>query len=420
MKKNAVFTFCLSLQIVVLSSCNQQTLPGTSNNSLKTDSTSTAKNQTDEMEREFQALNDLLASNDKTSQHFQFPSSKTAKVKGKRGSIITINPADLETSTGGSIGDTIHVELKECLNQNQFMQAGVQTVSGGQLLASGGSYYINITSAGQQLRLKEGKTISAQFPRITDQKMSLFYGERDSLGKMEWTETPVQFASDNRVPTSTDLNNLARKNAAPLKNQPQTIFKVLPEYLSTFERIRARDSWLCKYCHLQPENQVYRDCYFLYEDMGYSYLFDVFDPNAKRDPKEMERIKMNQKYEVLYQAIELKQLGWINCDVFPKNQNKTTLAFEFENKEETKSALVFLKFKKLNSLMQICYYNGSANLADNQFKNVPVGEEVKLVAISMKHGKPHVFERDFKIAENVIYTMKTKEVSDKEFKDIMN
>ena len=70
--------------------------------------------------------------------------------------------------------------------------------------------------------------------------------------------------------------------------------------------------------------------------------------------------------------------------------------------------------------MQICYYNGSANLADNQFKNVPVGEEVKLVAISMKNGKPHAFERDFKIAENVIYTMKTKEVSDKEFKDIMN
>ena len=176
---------------------------------------------------------------------------------------------------------------------------------------------------------------------------------------------------DKKKPSSTDLNNLARKNAAPLKNQPQTIFKVLPEYLETFERVRSRDGWLCKYCHPQADNQVYRDCYFLLEDMGYSYLFDVFDPKAKRDPKELEKIKMNQKYEVLYETVELKQLGWINCDAFAAFPNKTTLAVEFENKEETESALVFLKFKKRNSLMQLCYYNGTINPAFNRFENIP-------------------------------------------------
>ena len=58
--------------------------------------------------------------------------------------------------------------------------------------------------------------------------------------------------------------------------------------------------------------------------------------------------------------------------------------------------------------------------SDLRFENIPVGEEVKLIAMTIKNGKLYAFKREFKITENITYSMKTAEVSDQDFKDILN
>ena len=119
------------------------------------DNKTSAKDQTNvsEHRQETRKLNDYLKMFEEPSQTFTVSSSKPAQVKGKKGTTVSINPSDLETVDGRPVGNNIQIELKELTNQQQLLRANAQTVSNGQLLVSGGAYFINMTSDGQQLKL---------------------------------------------------------------------------------------------------------------------------------------------------------------------------------------------------------------------------------------------------------------------------
>ena len=141
------------------------------------------------------------------SQSFTVSSSKPAQVKGKKGTTVFINPSDLETVDGKSVGNNIQIELKELTNQQQLLRTNAQTVSNGQLLVSGGAYYINMTSDGQQLKLKDGKSLNVAFPKLSDTEMALFYGQRDSLGKINWQKANETLTAKQQiVPQQTDVS----------------------------------------------------------------------------------------------------------------------------------------------------------------------------------------------------------------------
>jgi hypothetical protein len=131
-------------------------------------------------------LNDYLKKFEEPSQTFNISSLKPTQIKGKKGTMISINPADLETVDGKPVGKDIQIELKELTNQQQLLRTNAQTVSNGQLLVSGGAYFINMVSNGQQLKLKDGKSLGVAFPKLSEDEMALFYGQRDSLGQINW------------------------------------------------------------------------------------------------------------------------------------------------------------------------------------------------------------------------------------------
>ena len=130
------------LAAIGLTSCsNQQTT--TVDNSPTMDTKSEAKK-----------LTDFLAKYEEPSQLIKVSSSKPTQVNGKQGTTISINPNDLATESGETLGKNIQIELKELTNQTQLLKTNAQTVSSGQLLVSGGAYYINMTSDGKQLDRK--------------------------------------------------------------------------------------------------------------------------------------------------------------------------------------------------------------------------------------------------------------------------
>jgi len=125
------------------------------------------------------------------SQFFVVNFNKPTIIRGLKGTLLMIDPFNLSTIEGDPIDDKIEVELLELTNQVEFIKARIQTVSDGNIIISGGAYYINMTSNNKQLKLREGKSLKTQFPKIVDEDMILFYGNRDSLGIMNWKKAEV-------------------------------------------------------------------------------------------------------------------------------------------------------------------------------------------------------------------------------------
>src|ERR1035438_1809197 len=139
-KLKALFIFIF----IAIISCNNQ------ENKTKGDE---IKSQ-DDPKKEIANLNEFLTKFDEPSQVFKASTDKPIKVTGKQGTIIHINPSYLELENGKPPGKEVEIELKELTNAQQLLRANAQTVSDGNFIISGGAYYINVTSEGQNVKLK--------------------------------------------------------------------------------------------------------------------------------------------------------------------------------------------------------------------------------------------------------------------------
>lgn len=316
-----------------------------------------------DLKTEAAKINDYLKKYEEPSQYFNVSTDKPSKIKGKLGTIIYLNPQDLLAEDGQALGNSVEVELKELLNQEQLLRADAPTTSNGQLLVSGGAYYINIKSNGQQLKLKDGKYLSVEFPKITSEEMFLFYGQRDTLGQLNWQQVDQKF------------ENKPRQN---VKNNTQEH----PSLTNDFENIL-------------------------------SYI--ELESNKPLTSEEQQRIEENAKIakvlDYLYQPIKLNQFGWINCDRFYNVPNKTNLYYSFNPKDSIVSAKVYLVFKNINSIMQSFSFSIKDNEYKGVFDNIPVGENTKIIAFTIKNGKLYSYSSDLKIKTNQRVQIELKGIS---------
>lgn len=316
-----------------------------------------------DVKTEIGKVNDFLKQYEEPSQIFKVSADKPTQVKGKQGTIISINPTDLLTENGQPVEKNIEVELKELTNQEQLLRTNAQTTSNGQLLVSGGAYFINMTSDGKQLKLKDGKSLSVEFPKITSNEMSLFYGQRDTLGQLNWQQAEQRFESKpNPVPAS------APAPAAPAVSEMHALL---------------------------------------------GYIKSEGDrPLTKEEKKAIEEQKKNSALaDKVYKAIEVKQFGWINCDRFYEVPNKTNLQFAFNDKDSIVSANVYLVFKDINSVMQSGYFSFNNKEYNSGFQNIPVGAKTQLIAFSIKNGKTYTYKSDLTIKPNETVQLPLNETS---------
>lgn len=322
---------------------------------------------TPEIKTEFGKINDFLKMHEEPSQKFNVSTDKPSKIKGKQGTTIVINPADLIKDNGQPIGKNIEIELKELTDQEQLLRTNAQTTSDGQLLISGGAYFINMTSDGQQVKLKDAKTLSVEFPKIASEKMSLFYGQRDSLGQLNWLPAKQKFE-----------NKPVKEARVIIKHEPSSSGEI---------------------------NAI----------LGYI----EHESNRPLTEEEQKRLEEKKKYSTLsdkvYKAIELQQFGWINCDRFYDIPNKTNLQYTFREKDSIVSAHVYLVFKDINSVMQSCYFSYSNKEYNSGFQNIPVGSKIQLIAISIKNGKPYTYKSDLTIKANETIQLTLKETNEDQF-----
>jgi hypothetical protein len=377
-----------------LVSCNRNQTTS-ENNSVPVEKTSIGKiNSKAGIRTEIGRINDFLKQFEERSQTFQVSlDEKYVQVKGKQGTIISINPADLIAENGRQIGKTIEIELKELTNQEQLLRASAQTTSNGQMLVSGGAYFINITSNGQQLKLKEGKSLLVEFPKITSNKMSLFYGKRDTLEQLNWQQTKQNFESKTK-------QSYARPMPI-LKYNPEND-RLLQKYL-----FQLRDSSFLSIEEIRAIKMRIKD------RQAFIYKNNMGDTSLTKLVVEEQKKNAAINYE-LYKAIEVKQLGWINCDRFYDFPNKTNLQYAFIDKDSVVSANVFLVFKDINSVMQCSYFSFENKKYNSVFQNIPVGAKTKIIAFSIKNNKIYTFKSDLTIKANESVQLTLKETNQSE------
>lgn len=277
-------------------------------------------------------LEDLMDQVRDTPQILTAPASKKSSVKGKKGTIIQVDPKNLETVDGSPLGKNISVELLELTKSGEFLRNNVPTVSNGRLLVSGGAYYINMTSDGKQLKLKEGKSLEVQFPKIANEKMSLFYGQAIEGGGMNWVGGEESFVPEKK-----------------------------PNAKNESEKPKSEDS--------DPIGDIFA---FL-EDSALTNQAAKEEINRDRPVLEMAD-KFTKAGIDLYAPLEIGEFGWINCDRFLGDERPLFVINCKERGAELNGVNRYLIFKSINSSML------DLN-KEKSFKNVPQGEKVELIVV---------------------------------------
>jgi len=85
----------------------------------------------------------------------------------------------------------------------------------------------------------------------------------------------------------------------------------------------------------------------------------------------------------------ISQLGWINCDRFERSGKELTNVTVEMTPEDTK---VYLIYKDIRSFLSKTSQNSNV-----VFKNSPIGEPVKVIAVKLVDGKPQMAVRDITI-----------------------
>ena len=314
---------------------------------------------------ELEQVDNLLSEIAEKPQQLIAPSDKETTVTGAKGTVIHVNPNRLETVDGSPLGDNIQIELSEMTENSHMLLNNTQTVSNGQILATGGAYYLNMTSDGKQLKMKQGKGLEVEFPKLTDDEMGLFLGERDNLGQMNWVQAEESFKSkDLEVPEKPKSKKTTKKD--------------------TYSEIDLI------FGHIDGEEVV---------------------PLTQEEIREYERQK--REYEIAsktYEAVELMNFGWINCDRFWNDPNpKTDIQLLVDN-DSLSGARIYAVFSEINSIITTQYWKGMQDTAS--FKNVPTGKDLTIIALSVKNETPLIFETTINTAKdkqvNIKFTATTQ------------
>jgi hypothetical protein len=142
------------------------------------------------------SINELLKGNQVNKQVFKLSNNDRRMIIAKNGLKIDFNASNLITEDGSVLGDSIYVEVIECINQADFIKSNVLTISNDKLLVSGGAYNILMFSNGKLLKLKENDSITVYLPRFSEDEMGLFYGSKNSVGQVSWQDANRKLSVD--------------------------------------------------------------------------------------------------------------------------------------------------------------------------------------------------------------------------------
>ncbi len=350
------------------------------------------------------------------TQTFTVSGKKPSVVKGKAGTKIHVEPKNLIMPDGSPIHGDIQVNLIECTKKSELLGAGLQTVSDGKLLESGGSYYIDMEANGQKLAIKEGKSVNVEFPKMTDKNMELFYGQKDETGQMNWDAADVDFKNAKSQPKSAAVSDSA---TSTFTVQNDTIYG----YVSGTDTIRSskiEDIWAYmeaedggkpsvntskstlkkgrttkkeqsdnSLAERNRQNELSMKNRRAESEKAEKEKAALAELKSAQDERSRQFAAENDRFTQLYKAVDIKNFGWINCDRFYNESNVAPVIVELP--ENITSAIVYIAFSDINSILSLNYYDGMEAV---ESQNIPVGQQIEVMAMTQgKNANDYAFAR---------------------------
>lgn len=297
------------------------------------------------------ALGDLMKPFAPAMQTFSLSPTRPATVTGAAGTKIHVAPKDLQMPDGSPVSSPIEVSLVECTSVAELLGAGLQTVSDGRLLETGGSYYIDMRSQGQQLSLREGKSLAVEFPQNVDEGMELFYGEPNASGQMNW------------IPAGQDFEP-ASAEATEASPQSDTIFVLVSDSTTdTFPNMA--DVWDYLDAQQRPRNLSNEEKRQERRRMAEEARKERVASERNRADQDSAAMRLRRDFgtssvvdavsqlgQVTYQAVDLDRFGWYNCDRYMQETNAMTVSVSRFGQERT-PAKVYLVSASAASIISL-------------------------------------------------------------------
>ncbi|MBL4753161.1 MAG: hypothetical protein JKY52_06145 [Flavobacteriales bacterium] len=124
-----------------------------------------------------------------TPQLFTIDSKQDTVIETEGGIVLVVPANCFLDEDGNPVEGDVELEVKEAMEPSDIMQAGLSTMSGDDLLETGGMFYINGRKGGASLKIDPNKGIHFEVP--TDEKkegMKLFQGVRKANGSINWED----------------------------------------------------------------------------------------------------------------------------------------------------------------------------------------------------------------------------------------
>lgn len=321
------------------------------------------------------------------------PSNKISTVKGKKGLVLTVDPSKLETEDGSPFAKEIVVHLMEMINQDDLFRNDATTVSDGKLLVSGGAYHIALQSGGKNLKIKKGQSLTTLFPKLTDSEMQIFYAQKDGDGKLNWK------------PSSQNLDETISK--------PEPEKRIIKQTKPKAKQVKDSSTSLSQVEALMAYSDSKGGRMSATE---FKIFLDSLNPSTPNNATEVTEIK--EYYDTItgmakkvrsksyYQPVEITNLGWINVDRFYKNSNNVKINCGFEFVNAIDKVTLYVIFKNMNSVLKedLVLSNNDDKTYLSNF--LPVGEAVRIIAITRTNDQLFTAKADLVISENASISLK--------------
>ncbi len=275
----------------------------------------------------------------KPSQFFYINPHRDTVLYGKEGTVLFLEADALLTAA-----NNVQVELKEFYQMADLMKSGMNTVSNGRMLQTGGSIYLDARDPqGHQTQIDHQKGIKTDFALDqNDPEMQVFIKD-PRQEELNWIPGRQYTLTVTETVVYTDGNG-----------------KIISEKEAK-EIIARINKW-------------------------------------KEEAKEQERItveqeKQQEQRKAFEDKLTVQNLGFINCDKFPDEPMRAMQA----KADERYMATYYLVYRDVRGLMQGHQYGKDVN-----FGNVPKNKAATLVAVAF-NGKDAYFAK-MDIAPNTTAT----------------
>jgi hypothetical protein len=417
------------------------------------------------------SLEDFFEELKKETQEFVINNSRDTILLGKEGTALLI-PARTFSSK-----ESVTIVMKEYYSYQDIITNRLNTTSNGQQLVTGGMLHLMATVNGKEVAIQPGKSIRWFVPDTSAvmKEMQLFAGQpgtqrssrlvydgdgpldsvRDGLSPLSfnginWIAQPSYFTGDYLFTSAKvlDIRNEPLKTRQT-KNGLVGVFylssdpKISKEELETtmkekygYSRVKIKkkksDRGLTNFFpmlfgkKLQNQNMDIGDSAWVDINVARTYRLNITDTMVSRmprigrydfdnDPKGRQirdalfnNASLNSLAERF--SVDIRTMGWINCDRF-YNQGPR-IDYYVDINDTASNYNTFLVFTGIRSMMT-GYVSGNKVL----FRNVPQGENAKVISVGIQNGKPVAAMEDVQLSKDTLSNLRFGETTPASFKE---